>query len=105
MNNAYKVNLAQQFQSMEPGAQVNFSFNELKFDTPVADIQEENVHEITSTPNIKSQSDVKTASPASTHDTQKDMHMNYWVFGILSILFIIVIAVIIIKIIKRRNRT
>lgn len=104
MNTACKIDMEQQFQSMEPGTQEIYDISELTFDTQInmSDLGKENLQGTDSIPTTESNGNIETAVIPSTQGNTQSNNGFYLIFGI-GILSLI--AFVIVKVVKWKNRS
>lgn len=104
MNAACKIDMEEQFQSMEAGAQESYDISELTYDTQITigDPSKENLQETDSILTPESDGNIETAVISSTQSNTQSNNGVYWVLGI-GILSLIVFAVV--KAVKWKNRS
>jgi choloylglycine hydrolase len=104
MNTACKIDMEQQFQSMEAGTQESYDISELTYDTPItiSNFSEEKLQEIDSSPTPESNGNIETVDISSTQDNAQSHNWFYLIFGV-GILLLIVFAIV--KAIKKKNRS
>jgi choloylglycine hydrolase len=104
MNTACKIDMEEQFQSMEEGTQESFDISELTYDTQItiSNLSEENLQETDSGPTPESDRNIETVVISSTQGNAQSHNWIYWIFGI-GILLLIVFAFV--KAVKKKKRS
>jgi choloylglycine hydrolase len=104
MNLACKIDMEEQFQSMEAGTQVSYDLSELTYDTQIttSNLNKENIQATVSIPTPEAEGNIETAAISSTQDNAQSNNGFYWIFGI-GILSLITFAIV--MAVKRKNRS
>lgn len=91
MDTACKINIEQQFQSMEAGNEVSFDISELTYDTPftISNVSKENLQETDSIEAPEADEDIDATVISSTHVNNE----FYWFFGIGILSFTVFVIV------------